>query len=75
MDRGAWQAAVHKVTKSWTLKQLSTLSQKPDRGPDRRANLVNVVPTQLNPQYKTTATPISLKTIHTLISFINFNLY
>ena len=26
MDRGAWQAIVHGVTKSWTQKQLSTLA-------------------------------------------------
>ena len=27
MDRGAWKAMVHRVTKSWTqLKQLSTLA-------------------------------------------------
>ena len=30
MDRGAWQATVHRVTKSWTrLKQLSTQAQSP----------------------------------------------
>ena len=29
MDRGAWQATVHRVTKSWTgLKQLSTHTRK-----------------------------------------------
>ena len=29
MDRGAWQAAVHSITKSWTqLKQLSTHTLK-----------------------------------------------
>ena len=29
MDRGAWRATVHKVTKSWTqLKQLSTARHK-----------------------------------------------
>ena len=24
MDRGAWRAVVHRVTKNWTLRQLST---------------------------------------------------
>ena len=29
MDRGAWQATVHRVTKSWTLLSMHTLPNDP----------------------------------------------
>ena len=68
MDRGACQAAVHRVTKSWTLKlDLAHIHRNLTQDHTGEQILVNVAPIQLNSQYKTTITPISLKTIHTLV--------